>query len=91
MAWGEESGACDTPVPQGDHTIGVPAIFLILLGQPPVADFQHTTFCDQQVGTLDVAVQHVVPVDVRKPLQQLLHVALRSQEGEAGRAACEER
>mmetsp|Transcript_6291 Transcript_6291/g.20034 ORF Transcript_6291/g.20034 Transcript_6291/m.20034 type:complete len:330 (-) Transcript_6291:876-1865(-) len=66
-------------VPQRDHAVGERVLLAGRghpAGQPPVGNAQLQVPSHQNVGRLEVAVQHPVAVDVVQPLQQLLHERL---------------
>ena len=75
------------PVPQRDDAVGharvdrvAPALLLARrgeqAGQPKVGDLQLALVVDQQVGVLQVAVQHALDAQQVQPLEQLAQVAL---------------
>mmetsp|Transcript_10411 Transcript_10411/g.22099 ORF Transcript_10411/g.22099 Transcript_10411/m.22099 type:complete len:417 (-) Transcript_10411:311-1561(-) len=71
-------------VPERDDPVGVRSK-LLLKGprEAKVCKLELPLVVDQQVGALDVAVEHAVLVAVGHPLEQLLHVALDLRRCEA--------
>lgn len=70
------------PVPQGDDAVGEPGVLVALAeltGEAKVGQLEAALIVDEQVGCLEVTVQHALVVAVRQALQELLHVALDLQ------------
>mmetsp|Transcript_8403 Transcript_8403/g.20962 ORF Transcript_8403/g.20962 Transcript_8403/m.20962 type:complete len:271 (-) Transcript_8403:490-1302(-) len=72
-------------VPQRDDAVGEPRVLPLLVRarQPKVSQLHDALVVDQDVGSLEVAVQHALAVHVRQPLEQLLHDALDLRLAEA--------
>lgn len=64
-------------IPQRDDVVGVVAALRAdRSSESKVSELEHTLVVDQQVRGFDVAVQHVVAVQIVQTFEQLLHVAL---------------
>ena len=51
---------------------------MVVACQPEVRQLEDAFVVDEQVGALDVAVQHLVGVAEQQAREQLLHVALKA-------------
>ena len=66
------------PIPQSDHAASQRNVLFwpIERSQSKIRNFQGPLVVEQEIGTLDVAVEDTVSVAVLQPAHQLLHVAL---------------